>query len=199
ALPRRALPATGKPDVETLRVEGREPDTAVEVVIEGTPGENGQDQPAQEFTLKVVQNGTVREEYPGLSIGRGAKSVDKVVNERSKLIRVQVQQVAGMSLAERAPAQGSYLVKPNGSALVKATPQELEGSETARTGYQGLAIADDVTMVAIPDLLTVATREDGSFDEEVYLAAQGRLVDWCEASGTRMAILDSPPGLSAQG
>ncbi|TML32057.1 MAG: phage tail sheath family protein, partial [Actinobacteria bacterium] len=127
------------------------------------------------------------------------KSVDKVVNERSKLIRVQVQQVPGMSLAERVPAQGSYLVAPNGSAMVGATPQELEGSETARTGYQGLAIADDVTMVAIPDLLTVATREDGSFDEEVYLAAQGRLVDWCEASGTRMAILDSPPGLSAQG
>lgn len=199
ALPQRALPAAGKQDVETLRIEGREPDTAVEVVIEGAAADGGTDQPPQEFTLKVLQNGTVREEYPGLSIGRGAKSVDKVVNERSKLIRVQVQQVPGMSLAERAPAQGSYLVRPNGAAPVKASPQEMEGSETARTGYQGLAIAEDVTMVAIPDLLTVATREDGSLDEEVYLAAQGRLVDWCEASGTRMAILDAPPGLTAQG
>src|SRR6266536_624036 len=198
-LPHRALPAAGRQEVETLRVEGREPDTSVEVVIEGAPPAEGQDQPAPEFTLKVLQNGTVREEYPGLSIGKGARGVDKVVNERSKLIRVQVQPVSGMSLAERAPAQGSYLIEPNGATVVKASPQEMEGSETARTGYQGLAIADDVTMVAIPDLLTVATRDDGSLDEEVYLAAQGRLVDWCEASGTRMAILDAPPGLGAQG
>jgi phage tail sheath protein FI len=125
--------------------------------------------------------------------------VEKVVNERSKLIRVQVQPVSGMSLAERAPAPGRYPVRPNGSAVVQATPQELEGSESTRTGYQGLAIADDVTMVAVPDLVTVATREDGTLDEAVYLAAQGRLVDWCEANGNKMAILDAPPGLTAQG
>src|SRR6266545_297864 len=159
----------------------------------------GGEQPSQEFTLKVVQDGAVREEYPGLTIGRGARGVDRVVNERSKLIRVQVQSTPGMSLAERTPAAGSYLIKPKRTTAVKATPQQLEGSETDRTGYQGLAIADDVTMVAVPDLVTVATREDGTLDEDVYLAAQGRLVDWCEASGTRMAILDAPPGLNAQG
>jgi Bacteriophage tail sheath protein len=52
--------------------------------------------------------------------------------------------------------------------------------------------------VAIPDLVTVATREDGTFDTEGYLAAQAKLVDWCERSHTKMAILDSPPGLNAQ-
>jgi phage tail sheath protein FI len=200
SLPQRALPAAGRKEVESLVVEGLEPDTTCEVVIEGAPpAGDGQEQPSQEFTLKVIQDGAIREEYPGLTIGRGARGVDRVVNERSKLIRVQVQPTPGMSLAERTPAAGTYLVKPKRGTPVKATPTQLEGSETERTGYQGLAIADDVTMVAVPDLITVATRDDGSFDEDMYLAAQGRLVDWCEASGTRMAILDSPPGLSAQG
>jgi len=199
SLPQRALPTAGRKEVESLVVEGLEPDTTCEVVIEGPPPPAEGEQPAQEFTLKVVQDGAVREEYPGLTIGRGARGVDRVVNERSKMIRVQVQSAPGMSLAERTPAAGTYPVKPKrGAAVVKATPQQLEGSETERTGYQGLAIADDVTIVAVPDLITVATRDDGSLDEDIYLAAQGRLVDWCEASGTRMAILDSPPGLSAQ-
>src|SRR6266511_4123337 len=179
----RALPSAGRKEVESLVVEGAEPDTTCEVVIESPP----------------PTDGAVREEYPGLTIGRGARGVDRVVNERSKLIRVQVQSTPGMSLAERTPAAGSSLIKPKRTTAVKATPQQLEGSETDRTGYQGLAIADDVTMVAVPDLVTVATREDGTLDEDVYLAAQGRLVDWCEASGTRMAILDAPPGLNAQG
>ena len=200
ALPQRALPSAGRKEVESLVVEGLEPDTAVDVVIEGPPPPaEGQEPPPQEFTLKIVQDGAVREEYPGLTIGRGARGVDRVVNERSKLIRVQVQSAPGMSLAERTPAAGTYPVKPKrGATVVKATPQQMEGSEIERTGYQGLAIADDVTMVAVPDLITVATREDGSLDEDMYLAAQGRLVDWCEASGTRMAILDAPPGLNAQ-
>jgi len=60
ALPQRALPAAGRKEVESLVVEGLEPDTAVEVVIEGPPPAEGQDQPTQEFPLKGVQDGTVR-------------------------------------------------------------------------------------------------------------------------------------------
>jgi len=77
------------------------------------------------------------------------------------------------------------------------TPADLEGSVTERTGYHGLAIAENVTMVAIPDLITIATNEDGSVDEELYLSVQKQLIDWCEASHTRMAIVDTPPGLNA--
>src|SRR5947209_19558464 len=49
-LPQRALPASGKQDVETLRIEGRDPDAAIEVVIEGAPGDNGQEAPAPAVT-----------------------------------------------------------------------------------------------------------------------------------------------------
>jgi phage tail sheath protein FI len=197
--PQRALPAAAKQDVETLTIEALDATSSYEVQIEPAPPQEGQDAPSQEFTLKVYENGQVREEFPGVSLGRGQRGVDKVVNERSKLIRVEVRNVPGLSLAERAPAAGRYPIEVAAPSARSVSPQEFEGSETARTGYQGLAIAEDVTMVAIPDLITVATGEDGSFDNELYLAAQGRLVDWCERNRTKMAILDSPPGLNAEG
>src|SRR2546421_1421831 len=176
-LPQRALPSAGRKEVESLVVEGLEPETTCEVVIEGPPpATDGQDQPSQEFTLKVVKDGTVQEEFPGLTIGRGARGVDRVVNERSKLIRVQVQSTPGMSLAERTPAAGTYLVKPKAktAAAVKATPQQLEGSETERTGYQGLAIADDVTIVAVSHPITPAPPADGPPRQEGFLPPPGR-------------------------
>ena len=197
--PQRALPAAGRAQVETISVEALDPAVQCEVVIEpAPPHEEGQEPPAQEFTLKVMQDGHVREDYPGVSLGRGQRSVERLVNEQSKLIRVEVRTAPGLSLAERVPAPGRYPIEQAKPAAAAISPQQFEGSETSRTGYAGLAIADDVTMVAIPDLIIAATREDGSFDEDLYLAAQGKLVDWCESSRTKMAILDSPPGLNAQ-
>jgi len=199
--PQRALPAAGRQQVETLTVEALDPAASCEVVIEPPPHEQGQEQqpPGQEFTLKVLQDGQVKEDYSGVSLGRGQRSVEKLVNEQSKLIRVEVHSVPGLSLAERAPAPGRYPLEPAKPAADGVSPQQFKGSETDRTGYEGLAVAEDVTIVAIPDLVTVATRADGSFDGELYVSAQGQLVDWCESSRTRMAILDAPPGLNAQG
>jgi phage tail sheath protein FI len=196
---KRALPSAGRRDVETLTVEAIDPAASFEVVIEPPPApEDGREASGQEFTLKVVQNGEVKEEYPGVSLGRGQRGVEKLVNDHSTLIRVEARAAQGLSLAERTPAAGRYAIEAAPASAPSVSPQELEGSEADRTGYEGLAIADSVTMVAVPDLITVATREDGSFDSDLFLAAQGRLVDWCERGGTRMAILDSPPGCNAQ-
>ena len=207
--PRRALPAVGRAGVETMVVEALDPAARVEVVIEPTApapsatsaaaGSEGAapEAAAQDFTLKAI-SGDVEEEYPGVTLGgRGSRTVEKAVNDRSKLIRVEVRNVSGLSAAERMPAVGRYALTPSAPTAGAVSPQQLEGSESERTGYQGLAIADEVTMVAIPDLITVATGPDGSFDADTYLAGQGRLVDWCEGN-RRMAILDAPPGLNAQ-
>jgi phage tail sheath protein FI len=193
----RALPASGRHEIETLNVEAIDPAGNYEVVVENIPPAEGE-QPGQEFTIKVVDNGQVREEFPNVHLGRGPKSVEKTINERSKLIRVEVRNAQGLSVAERAPAAGKYAIQAAAPVTKSVSPTEFEGSEVARTGYEGLAIAEDVTMVAIPDLVTVATRPDGSFDTEGYLAAQAKLVDWAERSHTKMAILDPPPGLNAQ-
>jgi hypothetical protein len=199
------LPAADRPEVESLNVSALNPGSRVEVEVvppqpapSGDGQESGGGEVGQDYTLRVFEDGTLREEIGGLQFtGKSPRTLERTINERSKFLRVELRPAQGVSLAERAPAAGRYTLERTAPTAVAVTPADLEGSVTERTGYQGLAIADNVTMVAIPDLVTVATAEDGSLDEETFLAVQKQLIDWCEASHTRMAILDPPPGLNA--
>ncbi|MEU6592101.1 phage tail sheath C-terminal domain-containing protein [Streptomyces sp. NPDC046881] len=192
----RALPAAGRPEVESLVVEARKAGGVLDVAVETEPPAEGEH--PQSFAIKVSRDGTTREHFTNLTFGKGPQNVVKVVNDQSELIRVEARTVPGLSPADRMPAPGVYAIEPSSPAAVTATPADLAGSETTRTGYEGLAIAEDVSIVAVPDLITVCRREDGILDEELYLAAQRRLVDWCELKRSMMAILDAPPGRNAQ-
>lgn len=195
------LPAAGRPDVESLKVSALNAGARVEVEVvppaAPAEGQEGSDN-KQEYTLRVYEDGALREEIGGLAFsGKSARTIERTINERSKVLRVEVQPVQGVALAERVPAPGRYTLEAPAPDPIAVTPADLEGSVADRTGYQGLAIADNVTIVAIPDLVTIATNQDGSLDEDTYLAVQKQVVDWCEASHTRMAVLDTPPGLNA--
>ncbi|GAB1641053.1 phage tail sheath family protein [Krasilnikovia sp. MM14-A1259] len=201
ARPTLTVAAADNPEVPSLRFSALNPGARLEVEVvpppppaEGAEGAEG----GGEYTLRVFEDGTLREELGGLQFsGRSTRAVERTVNERSQFLRIEVQPLQGASLAERAPAAGRYPLQAPPVSTKAVTPADLVGSESERTGYQGLAIAENVTMVAIPDLITVATRGDGTVDEEMFLAAQQQLLDYCEASHTRMAILDTPPGLNA--
>jgi phage tail sheath protein FI len=104
-----------------------------------------------------------------------------------------------MSIADRMPRPGSYMLERPAAELATISSTDFEGSVTERRGYLGLDVAEDVTMVMLPDLVTVTTNDDGSLDVDAYIAAQGNLVDWCDKAKTRMAILDVPPSLDATG
>ena len=198
--PALTLPAADNNGTDSMRLSALDPaaDLEIEVVPPAAPSDGEAAATADDYTLRVYEAGTLREELGGLSFtGRSARTVEKTVNERSKLIKIEVQPLQGASLAERAPAAGRYPLQPPPVSTTSVTPADLIGSETDRTGYQGLAIAENVTMVAIPDLITVATREDGTLDEEMFLGAQKQLIDYCEAAHNKMAILDTPPGLNA--
>lgn len=189
-----ATPGLSSLTIETLpAADGK---VEVEVVAPLPPADGGD--ASDEYTFRVYIDGHPREEIGGVSFSKGARTIEKTMNDASHLVKVSLSPVGGVPPGERAPAPGRYTL-----ALAAATsndPLALEGSVAKRTGYQGLAIADSVTMVAVPDLVTVATKPDGSFDKDLFLAFQGQLVDWCSAGGTRMAILDPPPGMSpAQG
>lgn len=194
--PQLELAAAGKPEVPSLKVQAVEDDGAryeIELVppVAGTDAAPGDG----EYAIKVYRNGELAEEATGIGFGKAARSVEKTINDQLTQVRVQVATAAGVPIADRLPATGRF-------ALAEPVPQTvdptiLQGSETERTGYAGLAIAENVTIVAIPDLITVATRPDKSFDAALYLAFQQQLADWCAASGKRMAILDPPPGLTA--
>ena len=201
------LPTADKPDTPSLQLSAVDPGRNLEVEVvpparaqpqEGEGGEGGASTGSGEYNLRVYEGGALREELGGLQFsGRSTRTVEKTVNDRSKFVRIEVPPLQGASLAERTPAAGRYTLEVPPVSSKSVTPADLVGSETDRTGYQGLAIAENVTMVAIPDLVTVATRDDGSIDEEMFLGAQKQLIDFCEASHNKMAILDTPPGLNA--
>jgi phage tail sheath protein FI len=53
-------------------------------------------------------------------------------------------------------------------------------------------------MVMVPDLVNAAVDADGNVDLNVWKAVQLALINHCEGQANRMAILDSPPGMSVQ-
>jgi len=195
--PRRAIPATGRRELETLHVRALDPSTRTEVVVElpAAPGEGGQ--PPGTFTLKVRQDSKDVETFPDLTMGRGARGVETVVNTESTRIRVETPTTPGVPVAERVPAAGTYPLEPAKPKAGTVSSSDFEGSESERTGIRGLTIAEDTTMIAVPDLETVATR-NGEVDLGLYQAVQMSLIDHCESARSRMALLDAPPGMGPQ-
>jgi uncharacterized protein len=201
---RAALPAAARRELETLHVRALNAVERIEIVIE-TPtapavaeGEGeGQQPPAGTFTLKVRQDGKEVESFPDLTMGRGARGVETIVNKESKRVRVEAPAAAGVPVADRAPATGSYRLEPGTPQPATVSSEDFAGSEPERTGIRGLSIAEDTTMISVPDLVTVATR-NGELDRDLYQAVQMALIDHCENSRSRMALLDAPPGLSPQ-
>ena len=194
---RRELPAVDRSLGLPLAIESVKADADVQVIV--TPGEASDDQdgPAP-FTITIVDvEGT--ETFDGLTLG-GPRDAATVINKTSTKVKVEVKLADDVDLSSQLE-----LLKPGTYALEKAAPtpvavngRKFAGSETARTGINGLAIAEDVTIVVVPDLVTAATKEDGSIDLGLWKAVQTSLIAHCELHANRIAILDAPPGMSPQ-
>jgi hypothetical protein len=61
----------------------------------------------------------------------------------------------------------------------------------------GLEIAEEVTMVCCPDLMSPLAYR-GEIVHEQIKAVQRAMIDYCESVGGRMAILDAPPSMDPQ-
>src|SRR5581483_4937317 len=178
ARPPLALPAAEKADKPALELTATVDDD-IEVVIQPgvAPADEGVEGPV--FDITILHNGLQEETFSGLTLTKGPRFAETVVAERSHLIGLKVKTTDKSAL----PALGSY---------------QVERAATARTGIRGLVIADEVTMVAVPDLITAARREDGSVDLEMWKSVQTALITHCQGEANRMAILDAPPGMDAQ-
>ena len=60
-----------------------------------------------------------------------------------------------------------------------------------RQGMGGLAAVDEVTMVVMPDIMSLG-------DDTQIRDLQGKMIAHCEGAGDRMAILDCPPDMLPQ-
>ena len=169
--------------------------TTVEVVYP-----EGENVPEDRFRLIVSQDGKPVENYD-VSSRRNVKNyVVTQVRERSKLITVeepakseaparpQPQSLALLPAAAPAPGPSA--------AVLPATlsPQEYIGDAEARTGFAGLEAVDEITMVAVPDLM--AAYLNGTVDADGVKAVQLAMITHCELMGDRLAVIDPLPDLT---
>ncbi len=196
-----ALPAADRALGSPITVTSVEPDAELTVAIERVDGDGDDESegPAP-FNLVVLDNGEEIERFSDLTLTPGDKNVEKAVNGVSTKVAVKVDLDKKVDLSSIID-----VLKPGVFELEKAAPspvpvsgKKFAGSETARTGINGLTIAPEVTMIIVPDLITAATKEDGSVDLALWKTVQTALISHCELEGNRMAVLDAPPGMTVQ-
>ena len=194
-----ALPAADRALGTPLQIQSVDPDANITVAVStDDPGDSTDEGPAS-FTLTVLLDGEPVEQYPQLTFG-GDRDVKTVVNKTSTKVKVELTLDKGADIKSQLELikPGQYKLEKAPPKPVAVTPRKFAGSESARAGINGLAIADDVTMVVVPDLITAATKEDGSVDLNMWKAVQTAMISHCEQHGNRMAVLDAPPGMTPQ-
>jgi phage tail sheath protein FI len=176
--------------VSSLEAGRKGADITVEAVDAGgdPPPENG-------VKLVVRRGGRVVEEHDGLTTTPGPQNIVTAVNTASKVIKIEET------------AQGTAIELPKGNKIklagdgagpapARLVPDDYVGDAADRTGFGGLEAIDEITMVAVPDLMSAYQR--GAIDLEGVQAVQLGMIAHCELMGDRVAILDPPPGLNAQ-
>ena len=202
------LPANSATEVQTISVSALGESAGLTIEIADVPAPEGGDAPNLEaFNLIVLLGGVQVESFENITFaggrGRNVRNVATVVNEQSTLIRVELLETpADMPLAERRPRTGTYsLVAPEVTAAppvqaLAVSPRDFEGSTPDRTGMGGLEVADDITMLVVPDLMAAYQRD--MIDLEGVRAVQTAMITHCERMGDRVAVLDAPPGMKPQ-
>ncbi|MGY5009700.1 phage tail sheath subtilisin-like domain-containing protein [Streptomyces sp. 900105755] len=159
--------------------------------------------PAERFRLVVKDGGKAVESFDVTAKKGGRNYVVTQVKERSKLITVteaapaaQLARPDNQTVALVAPAQTPASASPVAGAGSHPGPAEYLGDSADRTGFGGLEAVDEVSMVAVPDLMAAYQR--GAIDLEAVKAVQLGLIAHCELMGDRVAVIDPPPGLNAR-
>ncbi len=158
----------------------------------------GPEPPEGTFTVKVKM-GTIEETYENVTLGKkGGRNVADTINQASKLVIVaEAQPQAKGSAADLMPELGLATIKAVApSALPALQSAHFVGDVSDRSGLEGLEIAEDVTMVCCPDLMSAYL--SGAIDKDSVKAVQLTMIAHCERLGDRMAILDPLPDLTPQ-
>lgn len=158
----------------------------------------GSEPPEDHFKLVVHADGKVTETFDHVTTKRGPENVATKVNAESKVVTLE-EVLAGSALMK--PDKGTFGLlapepEPEAPTVAALNADDYVGDAAARTGFSGLEAVDEVTMVAVPDLM--AAYEQEAIDLETVVAVQRAVIDHCELMGDRMAILDSPANLSPQ-
>jgi uncharacterized protein len=156
-------------------------------------------------TFKVTVKADGEPETFEVSFKKGAQYVETVINNPrtgSKLVRAKdLGADSSLNPAEKRPVGGSSTLPaaaaaPAEKGKIGVTTADFSGDVVARTGLAGLEALDDVTMVSMPDLMTLY--QSGAIDMKSVQAAQTALMNHCELMKYRVAVLDAPPDMTPQ-
>ncbi len=188
------LPTRSSRAIPSLIVTPKGPATESIQVEVAPPTEESP--PEGTFTLRIKM-GQTEEVYENVGLGRRhPRNVVDVVKQASFIIEVVEAQATG-PIAERTPENGTYLLRPEQPAVIpQVQANHFTGDVAARSGMEGLEIADDVTMVCAPDLMSAY--EMGALDLDGVKAVQLAMIAHCERMSDRMAILDAVPTLAVR-
>ncbi|MFI6374529.1 phage tail sheath subtilisin-like domain-containing protein [Streptomyces sp. NPDC050546] len=193
-----ALPAGEPKQLGTFAVTAvAQGDLSVEVADPEGEG------PAERFKL-IVKDGDKPVETFDVTAKKGGRNyVVTQVKERSKLITVteaapaaQLARPDNQTVALAAPAPAPAAASDNHPDAAHPGPAQYLGDSADRTGFGGLEAVDEVSMVAVPDLMAAYQR--GAIDLEAVKAVQLGLIAHCELMGDRVAVIDPPPGMNAR-
>lgn len=174
-----------RPGVSGVSVEIAEPD--------------GENPPEDRFKVLVRRGDEVAETYDA-STRKNVKGYLLNQARASKLIEVTEQRGASQTrpAAQTVAVPDAPATPTTGGSgeVARLDPAEYVGDADSRTGFSGLETIDEITMVAVPDLMSAFER--GDIDAEGVRTVQLAVISHCEQMGDRVAVLDTPPGLSAQ-
>jgi uncharacterized protein len=196
-----ALPAGEPKQLGAFTVTAIAPGTSGPISVEVSDPEG--EGPAERFRL-VVKDGDKTAETFDVTAKKGNRNyVVTQVKERSKLISVQEAAPAGQlvrpenqTVALAVPAAPAAPAVPGSATNGAVGIRDYIGDSADRTGFGGLEAVDEVSMVAVPDLMAAYQR--GAIDLEAVKAVQLGLIAHCELMGDRLAVIDPPPGLNAR-
>jgi phage tail sheath protein FI len=148
-----------------------------------------------EFTVVARWSG-IEERYANLSMSPISEHyVERVINDRSNLIRVQDLREAA-DVAERVPASLEETCLEGGrDGLFTVTPDDFIGMNIGpeeRFGLAALEAVEEIDLLVAPDLMWALAHGAGFRTEKDVEVVQDAMISQCERLKTRFAILDFP-------
>jgi Bacteriophage tail sheath protein len=149
--------------------------------------------PAGPFKVQVKRGDTVLETYEQASLDReSTRYVETLVNGVSQF--VWLTPPSGKLAV--APTAGSYELKKPAPAPLAIASSDFTGDARERSGIEGLAAIDEITIVVAPDLMSAY--KQGLIGDDVLVGLQKAIISHCELMKDRVCIIDPPPGLDPQ-
>jgi phage tail sheath protein FI len=179
------LPAGDEKAGDALDIEARDGGPSGNAIkVEVRDGEE------DTFTLIVQGPEGAPETFEGVTTAKGETNVATVVNAKSTLVTVKVAK-AGIK-----PKAGTYQLAGGAIKEVALTVADYKGNPADRTSIGALEAVEEVTMLAVPDLMS--SYQQGELNLEAVQAVQRGMYEFCERNKYCFAILDAPPDLSPQ-